>query len=81
MRAYVQFEYDMRIKQEHEEEEEDDLPLIDGVAIFSELTCIHEPLTYHIGGYRGAVVDVRRALFLRSVEATVQESGFGNCCH
>ena len=79
MRAYVLFEYDMRIKQEHEEE--DDLPLIDGVAIFSELTCIHEPVTYHIGGYHGAVVDVRRALFLRSVEAMVRESGFGNSCH
>ncbi|OEL36832.1 hypothetical protein BAE44_0002149 [Dichanthelium oligosanthes] len=56
MQARVLFEYDVRIM--GGEEEWRDLPLIDGVAIFSERTCINAPASYRIKGDRGGAVDI-----------------------
>ncbi|RLN00287.1 hypothetical protein C2845_PM06G33520 [Panicum miliaceum] len=69
MQARVMFEYDVRIKGGAEEYR--DLPLVDGVAVFSEPTCIDEPAAWRIGGDRGGAVDVSWARLTRAVEATV----------
>ena len=81
LQCRVLVEYDMRIKRGDDAGEEDDLPLIDGAATFSELTFIHGAITNRIKGDRGARVDIARALLHESVEATVQvwvtDSGSG----
>jgi hypothetical protein len=69
MQARVMFEYDVRIKRGGEEECQD-LPLIDEVAIFSEKTCNDQPSAYRIRG--GGAVDITWARLTRAMEATVQ---------
>ncbi|CAN6343725.1 unnamed protein product [Urochloa humidicola] len=69
LQSRVLIEYDVRIKAS--EEEEDDLPLIDGAATVSELAWTQSALTCRITGELGAAVDLRRALLRHAVEATV----------
>ncbi|CAN6334912.1 unnamed protein product [Urochloa humidicola] len=69
LQSRVLIEYDVRIKAS--EEEEDDLPLIDGAATVSELAWTQSALTCRIPGELGAAVDLRRALLRHAVEATV----------
>jgi len=52
-------------------EEYQDLPLIDGVAVLSEETCIDEPAAWRIRGDRGGAVDMSWARLTRAMEATV----------
>ncbi|KAK3140186.1 hypothetical protein QOZ80_5AG0397240 [Eleusine coracana subsp. coracana] len=81
--VYVQnvvlLEYDMKIKtggesrdpQQHEEDEQDS-PLINGVAVFSLPMWTHGPVTNLITGDCGAAVDISRCFIHNAVEITVQ---------
>ena len=71
LQCRVLVEYDMKIKR-GDDTGDDDLPLIDGAATFSELTFIHGAITNRIKGDCGVRVDIARALLHEAVEATVQ---------
>jgi len=71
LQCRVLVEYDMKIKR-GDDTGDDDLPLIDGAATFSELTFIHGAITNRIKGDCGARVDIARSLLHEAVEATVQ---------
>jgi len=75
----VLVEYDIRIKRGQTRQE--DLPVIDGAATFSELTYIRGAITNRISGDSGGSMDIARALFRNSVEATVEVwvSNLGRC--
>uniref|UniRef100_A0A0A8XPI4 DUF6598 domain-containing protein n=1 Tax=Arundo donax TaxID=35708 RepID=A0A0A8XPI4_ARUDO len=70
LQSDVLIEYDVMIKRG--EEEHEDMPLIDGVAIFSQPMWSQGAVTNRIKGHHGAAVDISRALFPTAVEATVQ---------
>uniref|UniRef100_K3YC65 DUF6598 domain-containing protein n=1 Tax=Setaria italica TaxID=4555 RepID=K3YC65_SETIT len=67
--ASVLFEFDMRIK--NGDQEEDDLQLIDGAVGYCELGAPCWPFTNLIKGDYGAV-DITLALIYRAVEATIE---------
>lgn len=69
----VMIEYDMRIKLAGGADEDDDLPLVDGVLQCNEQRWIRDPTTVRIRGEcRGAAVDLSWALVRQAVEATVE---------
>uniref|UniRef100_A0A0D9V2V1 DUF6598 domain-containing protein n=1 Tax=Leersia perrieri TaxID=77586 RepID=A0A0D9V2V1_9ORYZ len=65
----IMFEFDMRMKSG--KDEEDDLPLIDGLTELTETFLRFEQLTLHIKGDFGAV-DMSLGAVLNGVEATVE---------
>ncbi|GJM94735.1 hypothetical protein PR202_ga11408 [Eleusine coracana subsp. coracana] len=65
----ILIEYDMRIKTG--DREEDDLQLIDGVAVIDVLIISYKPVTKRIHGKYGAV-DMNQMCLKRSVEATME---------
>ncbi|XP_037450152.1 uncharacterized protein LOC119320133 isoform X1 [Triticum dicoccoides] len=68
MTCAVLVEYDMRVK--NGEQEEDDLQLIDGATDFSEVTTPSVPFMNRINGDYGAV-DITLARVVNAVEATI----------